>query len=283
MFRSDWYSNSAPYIVIAIGLILIIAVWYPGSYLQGYQSANEKRQAEISQYHAYQENHKECLTSSSSMREFEECFSSEKYPSAESDRAYQDLNAQREMADWAELMFWATVTTAVIAGIGVVFVAFTIAETRRLGQVQTRAYLSFNVEDFEIKENKIMVKWQLVNSGQTPARHVQFRQTSVAEPEPFKEEFHICEVTDTASVVEIAAGGKKIQTVNIPSNKPDADGITKQDISDVLSDSQSLWICFYASYDDVFGRRFYTKGRYKFGVINGCWNMYVTPDGNESI
>lgn len=62
----------------------------------------------------------------------------------EARRAYQDLNAQRDMAYWAKGMFWATFASVVVTTFGVILVYYTLKETKRLrveAEKTTRAAL----------------------------------------------------------------------------------------------------------------------------------------------
>ncbi|MEX1107274.1 MAG: hypothetical protein WEC00_00035 [Dongiaceae bacterium] len=54
--------------------------------------------------------------------------------SREEERAEADLEAQQEMALWAQLVFWATTGSVVVAAVAVGLVFFTLHETRKAGK-----------------------------------------------------------------------------------------------------------------------------------------------------
>jgi hypothetical protein len=101
-------------------------------------------------------------------------------------RAEQDLNAQREMAQWAEGMLWAAWAIGLLTFgatvVGVRYVYLTLVatqdmarETTRIGEAQVRAYL--NIKDvllgFNDDSKSPVIKMTIVNTGQSPAREIE--------------------------------------------------------------------------------------------------------------
>jgi hypothetical protein len=114
----------------------------------------------------------------------------------DADHTRRDLAAQEDMAFWAKLMFWAASAETIVTGIGVWLVLRTLihtrraanytkdavdeaknqtAETRRIGEAQVRAYVSwsgvrpgvsFNVEDAPVA---IRLTAHIRNTGQSPS------------------------------------------------------------------------------------------------------------------
>lgn len=130
----DRYAELAPWIVTAIGLCLCAAIAFSLSYSLGYQAANEDRQADYKAYDVAEKAHRECAAKSS-VEEALRCYTEAEKASREDHRAEQDLNAQRQMADWAKWMFYATAIigalTVGVTGVGVYFVRKTLVETQR--------------------------------------------------------------------------------------------------------------------------------------------------------
>jgi len=95
----------------------------------------------------------------------------------EKQRKDRDLKAQEDMVHWAMAMFWATVVTVVVAGFGIHYVRKTLIETRRLGKIQMRAYLSCEGGKFWLKEKMIVFEIYLTNRGQSPLFNGKFSGT----------------------------------------------------------------------------------------------------------
>jgi hypothetical protein len=113
----------------------------------------------------------------------------------ETERAKQDLDAQLRMARSADRMFWVGLTETVITFFGVMLVLATLLYTKKaadaanaavvearkatevsrdIGQAQIRAYLSCEDSRFEIYDGAFSC-WPIFrNTGQSPARKVQF-------------------------------------------------------------------------------------------------------------
>lgn len=110
-------------------------------------------------------------------------------------QAEYDLKAQQDMAAWAFGMLIVTVWLSVITLVGVLFVGWTLRETRRavkaaddavkvtrdMGEAQTRAYLhaefvKIGTEAFSGEDGsniKFVAEIQVINSGATPAYGVE--------------------------------------------------------------------------------------------------------------
>lgn len=198
-------------------------------------------------------------------------------------RADHYLTAQRSMARYAWWMIIVTFGTLLTAAAGIYYLRNTLLETRRLGQFQTRAYLSIAMDKYNILDCcNITAKWSIKNSGQTPARKVRFKQCIVVEPEPFDERFHICEFSETASVFEMGASSERCQEIDTRIKNPETKDIKDSEMSEIFTKERSFWACFYVEYEDVFGVSYYTKSRYRLIMHRGNWEMVTTPNGNEA-
>ncbi|WP_415013724.1 hypothetical protein [Brevundimonas sp.] len=110
---------------------------------------------------------------------------------ADAEREQRDLDAQEDMAIWAQAMFWTALAQALLSAAGIVLIYITFRETRRAAnsaeeivdvtrrsaERQMRAYLSIRrvqIEDFKVGEYP-KVTIDLRNTGQTPAKRISAR------------------------------------------------------------------------------------------------------------
>lgn len=176
MANGKWRGSGAPWIAVAFGLLIIGFAAWTLAYTKGYQRAHRDHEADYAAHYAAQRNYEECLAQST-VKEAVECTKAVDTAYRENVRSDQGLNAQREMADWAERMFWATVLigfiTTAITGLGVVYVRRTIVETRQIADRQLRPYLYFVEGHVSIwlRDNLVNVSSRVVfvNGGVTPA------------------------------------------------------------------------------------------------------------------
>jgi hypothetical protein len=119
---------------------------------------------------------------------------------AQESREKRGLNAQEAMAEWAKLMFFATFSTVLLTFVALVYIRWTLIETknavraadktvlatREIGQKQVRAYLS--VSDVKMEwgnENRTLTRISFIveNTGSSPARDVStYSSVSVIDP-----------------------------------------------------------------------------------------------------
>lgn len=144
------------YAALVIGCVFCIAciafTAITVAFSNGYQRADQEHSA----YYAERDNaeiqYNKCLNSSPDLNRARECIDNSKTTNREAERAEQDLNAQREMAQWAEGMLWAAwvvgLSTVFATIIGVRYVYLTLVatqgmarETTRIGEAQVKAYL----------------------------------------------------------------------------------------------------------------------------------------------
>ncbi|NDV87784.1 hypothetical protein GTW51_13845 [Aurantimonas aggregata] len=111
----------ATWLIIAIGLSLIALVAFTVASSKGYQRAYQQNEAENASYAQREGHYRSCLMLPS-VEQAREC--AENAPEADraERRAEEDLNAQREMADWAEGVLWATLASVGVTAVGIVFV-----------------------------------------------------------------------------------------------------------------------------------------------------------------
>lgn len=116
------------------------------------------------------------------------CFADAIRETREPQRSEEDLKAQKDMARYA---FWMLLVTGfvgsltiILTGVGVYFVRETLAETRRIGEAQTRAYV-FAKEAiiFNSHTEHPTIRIKLFNTGASPAKY--FRVGCVAYLRPY--------------------------------------------------------------------------------------------------
>lgn len=133
MFKFNWNGNTAPFIITAIGLILITLFAWTVPYSKGYQRADRDHEADYATHYAAQKDYEKCLTMTT-VREAVECTKDAEHAYRENTRAEYNLDAQREMANWAESMLWTTfaigTVTVIVAGIGTYWIRETLAANR---------------------------------------------------------------------------------------------------------------------------------------------------------
>ncbi|MGH1331286.1 MAG: hypothetical protein ACRBBK_10425 [Paracoccaceae bacterium] len=103
------------------------------AFSEGYKSADNEHQSYYANRQAREKAYAECLERSLTIPIAVSCVNNSRDASREDERAEQDLNAQREMAQWAKGMLWATLIigmgTIITTAIGVWFVKRTLDST----------------------------------------------------------------------------------------------------------------------------------------------------------
>lgn len=124
MFKGDWDGQFGPFMIVAIGLLLIGFIAFNIAYSKGYQTADERHAAEYADYQAAQRDREKCLAEPTVEKALE-CYEEANNAPRDAKRSEQDLDAQREMANWAESMLWATLLLGLLSlGVGVAGIIF---------------------------------------------------------------------------------------------------------------------------------------------------------------
>jgi hypothetical protein len=151
MSGGNWYDRNA-YIGVALPVFFTLFVAMAGylGFTYGYNSSDQDHQSDYSARYEAQIVEEKCIALGTP-DEAVQCYKEAKNAAREHSRAEQDLNAQREMANWAEGMLWATLLvgtlTVILTGLGVYWVKETlvatqlaIQETKRGVDVTERAF-----------------------------------------------------------------------------------------------------------------------------------------------
>lgn len=129
MSRTSWDGNGAPFIIVAIGLIVIALTVVHLSYSKAYHNAYEDAHRDGEAYDEYQKTAQECRSNITVNRAVDCIIKAEK---AERERhnIEQDLTAQRQMADSAWWMMVATFGTVGVTSFGVYLIHITLNYTK---------------------------------------------------------------------------------------------------------------------------------------------------------
>lgn len=249
--------------MVATGLVMVAAVSWIIPLSKGYQTANEQYQAERAYYASTQEQRDRCL-GLGAVAEIKECFAADEGTRRSETRAEQNLNAQQEMADWAEAMLWTSIISTLVTAIGVVYVALTLAETRNavkaaddavvvtreIGQAQVRAYIAIGnlkVDGFLVGI-KPVVSFTIKNVGQSPASRFQIVTRVMYDRGPVPAKFRFAGEKWDGMRIDIPAGGTTNQETELPT--------LSNDIYEEFSSGQRTLMAFgLVRYQTIFGKQ----------------------------
>lgn len=133
MTANERYAQLAPFIIVVIGLSIIGALSFSALYSQGYHAADLHRAAELAPYKTAEADFQACMNRPTKEAALQ-CYREAQAASRAEFRDESDLNAQRQMADWARLMFYSSfgigVLSVLITVAGVLYVRDTLVQTR---------------------------------------------------------------------------------------------------------------------------------------------------------
>lgn len=137
--------------VFLLACIGITSVFF--AFSMGYQSADQEHSTFYAERDDAEIRYSKCLSAATDLNGARECIKDPSTTSRQAQRAEQNLNAQREMAHWAESMAWAAwligVCTLIVTVVGVRYVYLTLIatqvmadDTRKIGEQQVAASLA---------------------------------------------------------------------------------------------------------------------------------------------
>lgn len=181
----------------AVCLFAIALVSWSVPYSEGYKRADQDHQAAYATHDTAEKYERECsreLTIKKALRCYRDAYNTDR----EQERAEEDLDAQREMANWAEGMLWATVAvgsiTAGVTGLGVWYVAQTLSATsatlaaankaNEIMRDEQRPWVSLSRDvECDLFESSwgVRVAWNynLENFGRSPAHQIRLKCKAV--------------------------------------------------------------------------------------------------------
>jgi hypothetical protein len=173
-------------VMCLVALLTIGFLSFTGAYSKGYQTANQEYATQNAQYDTAVVEYRKCLDAATTLDSARQCADYAEHSTRESHRAEQDLNAQKEMADWAEGMLWAAwilgIATFGATVIGVRYVYLTLIATqdmakdaKEIGGAQVRAWLSVDtfLTDQRLMDGESALRFTLL-ANCTPATAVMF-------------------------------------------------------------------------------------------------------------
>ncbi|WP_135213276.1 hypothetical protein [Vitreimonas flagellata] len=229
-------------------------------------------------------------------------------PQAPSDERYTsaDLRAQQDMAAWAFATFVTGVVGALITVAGVIYVAWTLAETRKAtgaaqsaadaakdankafaehSQRELRAYVGVPVvavKDLAIGAQPTF-SYQIKNFGATPARELESKYYIVAcdDPNTHKVRTPADKVVPTwSSRVDLAPGQEPVEVTQTHHAR-----WTEAMHTAFAAGQGTLMLCAIIRYRDVYGKRHWTmfKSYLRPGTIrNGAGVLSATRKHNRA-
>ena len=117
MSNGNWYDRNSAWVAFGVYLMLGFALVSYLMFLKGYERSDQDHQSDYAEHYKSQINEQNCIAKLTT-EEAVQCYKESSNAARENTRAEQDLNAQREMAYWAELMVLASSILGFV-GIGV--------------------------------------------------------------------------------------------------------------------------------------------------------------------
>lgn len=253
-------SITVPLALIILIVVLAVPVW------MGY-SETHRDERENARAHYEQVRFTDCLSPdwSNASTCLKEAIASEYDQTAE----YYDLKAQQDMAKWSLLMFG-------ITAIGVGYIAMTlhatrstlkeaerttaaanrtVDETRRIGEAQVRAYLTYENARFQYGGDEARLSFEIHNSGQSPARFILASTVSCTvfiEADQGSRTFFQSAYDDPMNIFLGNCKAGDMQSVSIPLS------LTKEETREIAQNTMSqkgyIGVVGLFKWKDVFGK-----------------------------
>jgi hypothetical protein len=257
MPRRNWRGTITAAVAIFIAFCLFMTGLDTGHRQQQIQDANEQETSTPQKL--------ETNCSSLSGVELVRCVASQIEAQREARHDAQDLVAQQQSAQWATVAALTAIGGLVATIIGVIFVWQSLGKTaealrlarkankiaRKLGQAQTRAYLSITKLALRVEGGAPFIDVTVANAGQSPARKVEvvikYDFTGVSGPP--SNEFPSAHGHGVLWIDDIPADEERGVTNTTPANMTIGDPTIWDE--NMLISSAGLDVVAYA--DDVFG------------------------------
>jgi hypothetical protein len=196
MFNSGWGSDTAFRGIAILALLAFLS----GAYLWRYQQEHTRQRQEASSNQneqVYQQRQAACVDVTK--RNSFPCTINVQTSEPSEKYTEYDLQAQQDMAEWAFVMFVASLLGVIVTGTATVYVALTLHEarrttdvTRQIGMDQSRAYVQ--AETAKIywgvsTDFQPIIRVEVSNTGQTPAHWFGYKCHAVSDFETTGLEF----------------------------------------------------------------------------------------------
>jgi len=234
------------------------------------------------------------------VEELRSCFERHIETGWETQRAQEDLNAQKEMADWT---FWMLIVTGAIgaasivltvAGIWLVYLNLrearivskqataateaaqvTVDVTRHTAEAQLRAYVGVDAADIKESSGRIMhIAIRIKNSGLTPAKSV---QTATITENGLRQDFPIKANDPSDARFSLFPGTTYYTGIT-------SDQMSDNEWEDVRKLKKPLYVWGRITYQDAFSTdQRETTFRFKMGRSDSSGNLTLFPceEGNS--
>lgn len=292
MFKRDWlrYASALTFQLLALGLALNIIY---AALMGGLELHNEWREQ-----HEYERNQtreatktiaRDCGIAQFFAFRLADCLAEQVNRYIEEEHRDQDLQAQKDMAYWAQMLFWLTGFGSLISIVGIVLLfaslrqtSKAISDTREIGEKQVRAYIGvvpkmddIAPRDFR-KGGSPEVSIAVRNSGNSPALNFRYAAGFGIQPKGFP--------THNGMVVEPVSDGPIPRTTVAVDDEVIITTRTEITLTDeVISDvvrvgaDKRFFIFGVILYDDVFGKPHTT--RFCFSMKIGATKEEVERTG----
>jgi|GEM_PF-1321084 len=194
-----------------------------------------------------------------------------------------DLAAQQSMAESTYWMNVAAIATVIFTAWGafllwrtLIATQETVAITRRIGEAQTRAYMTTSGAEAVYRDGQLHVTVHAQNTGQSPALAVRTQTFIAIEPDPF-DPVWLEDKLDVEMKSDVGAGQHIFLQAEGP-EQPD-----NYLIASITLNSWKVWVYATILYDDVFERPHTTRCCYEMEYKSGA-NKYagkIMPIGNS--
>jgi hypothetical protein len=188
----------------------------------------------------------------------------------------KDLEAQQDMAFWAEALFWLTGLGLAISAFGLYFVWLSLRQTRQaitsdreVGHAQVRAYLTIDVKTPVVRPDALPKhEFNIRNTGQSPAYQVAYIAGFDMLPNPLPPTMgHIGGIAPEQDMPRLSVAASE-STIGEAFGTRE---LTRDDFAKLMEGSAALYMFARVFYEDVFRQKHETSfcGRLNFELLPG--------------
>ena len=256
MYERLWNGTYLVGLISIVSVVIIAATYWDIVYSKGYQSASEEHSTYRAERDAQDRYYKKCLERET-IYSARECITNTPNTDRDAQRSEQDLDAQRQMAQWAEGMLWATwvigLATASVAAVGTCFLYETLRQTRQIGQAQVRAYISCTGATYTLRDRHFFLHCDLENFGQSPALNLSAKLhfKYYANPEFEENDLFLTKTKEMDRHLYAIQAGVK-ETVRFLVMDETAGIVSTDTLKDIILDSRMAHFVVNLSWEDVF-------------------------------
>jgi len=271
-----WIAASVTQLISVVLLLSILVGVYTSYFANREAYRGEKARAENERRQAVDEIADRCNVILNPGETLRGCLSSELKAYEDKANTDKDLEAQQDMAFWAEALFWLTAVGAAISAFGIFFVWLSLRQTRQaistdreVGHAQVRAYISTEVQTPIIQPRALpRHEFKIENTGQSPAYSVAYIAGFRLLSKPLTaSNGHLGIIADGQEMPKISLGSNRSMTVEAIGTEE----ISSEDLAKVIAGESYLYFFARVFYEDVFKQSHETSfcGEMKFEPLPG--------------